>query len=78
MNLRRRYNNPPIVEAVCELHFKPGLDWDATMSGKVHAELGEAYPGKPRERRHLSVEGDGVQVIAKVQLVSACQKKQAF
>lgn len=50
MDQRRRYKNPPIEEALCEFRFRPGQDWDLTMPGKLHAEVREAYPGKPRQQ----------------------------
>ncbi|MCY3711350.1 MAG: TIGR04255 family protein [Caldilineaceae bacterium] len=52
------YNNPPIDEAICEFHFKPGQDWDLTIPGKLHIELADEYSGKPREQRALGVELD--------------------
>jgi len=51
MDKRRRYKNPPIEEALCEFHFEPGQEWDATIPGKLHAEIQESYPGKPREQK---------------------------
>ncbi len=55
MNLRRRYSNPPIIEALCEFHFKPGLDWNLTMPGKLHTELGDDYTGKPRHQKSVEL-----------------------
>lgn len=46
---RRQYKNPPIEEALCEFQFVAGEDWDLTIPGKLHAELGD-YTGKPRQR----------------------------
>ena len=50
---RRQYRNPPIDEAVCEFHFRPGLDWDLTIPDQLHEVLGSEYPGK---QLHQSVE----------------------
>ncbi len=52
---RRRYRNPPIIEAVCEFHFAPGLDWDPTLPGKLHAELSNDYPGTPRHQQSVEL-----------------------
>ena len=52
---RRRYKNPPIEEALCEFGFAPGPDWDPTIPGKLQAELGDEYSGKPREQRAVKV-----------------------
>ena len=56
---RRRYKNPPIEEALCELHFVPGQEWDFTIPGKLQTQLDGEYSGKPREQKALQV---GLQV----------------
>ena len=55
MTQHRRYRNPPIEEALCEFRFAPGPDWDPTVPGKLQAELGDEYSGKPREQRAVQV-----------------------
>ena len=52
---RRRYKNPPIEEAVCEFHFRPGPDWDPTIPGKLHSALESEYGGKPRSQQVVDV-----------------------
>lgn len=52
---RRRYKNPPIDEAVCEFHFRPGPDWDLTIPGKLHSVLGSEYGGKRRSQQSIDV-----------------------
>ena len=52
---RRRYRNPPIIEAICEFHFAPGLEWDPTLPGKLHNKLGDEYPGKPRHQESIEL-----------------------
>lgn len=54
-----RYRNPPIIEAICEFHFAPGLGWDPTLPGKLHAELEDDYPGRPRHQESIEL---GVQL----------------
>ncbi len=56
MTERRRYKNPPIEEAVCEIGFDPGKDWDLTVPGKLQMVLGEEFSGKPEEKNILQVE----------------------
>ena len=56
MQRRCSYKNPPIEEALCELRFTPGQDWDFTIPGKLHTELGDEYDGKPQEQKALEVE----------------------
>lgn len=81
----RRYRNPPIEEAICEFRFAPGRTWNLTIPGKLHAELGDKYSGRPREQRAIQVEMDirdgkppNLQYNegpAKVQLVNADGKR---
>lgn len=52
---RRRYRNPPIIEAVCEFFFAPGLDWDPTLPGKLHSRLSNDYPGTPRHQKSVEL-----------------------
>lgn len=56
MTERRRYKNPPIEEAVCEISFDPGKDWNLTVPGKLQMVLGEEFSGKPEEQNILQVE----------------------
>ena len=58
MSDRRRYANPPIEEAVCEIRFQPGDGWNLTIPGKLHAAVGDDYPGTPREQKRFDVELD--------------------
>ncbi len=55
MSEHRVYRNPPIEEALCEFHFKPRQDWDLTIPGKFHVELGDGYGGKPQEQRVVGI-----------------------
>lgn len=56
MQRPRSYKNPPIEEALCELRFTPGQDWDFTIPSKLHTELGDDYDGRPQEQKGLEVE----------------------
>ena len=53
---RRRYRNPPIEEALCEFHFQPGPEWDLTIPGRLHLQLGSEYPGKPQEQKSFETQ----------------------
>ena len=82
---RIRYKNPPIEEAVCELRFKPGQDWNLTIPGKLQSALGDEYTGKPQEQRvigfGLEQQGDNPPSIRfgegleRVQLVTEAGKR---
>lgn len=44
-DVRRRYESPPLVEAVVEFQFEPGArGWDSLFFGKIHLELQEEFP----------------------------------
>jgi uncharacterized protein (TIGR04255 family) len=36
---RRRYKNPPLIEAVLEFQFLGGAEWAAVFLGKIHTQL---------------------------------------
>lgn len=55
MSERHRYQNPPIEEALCEFHFRPGQDRNLTIPGKLQTKLGDEYTGKPQEQRVVQV-----------------------
>lgn len=59
MPQRRSYKNPPIEEALCELRFTPGQDWDFTIPSKLHTELGDDYTGRPQQQKVVEVELKG-------------------
>jgi uncharacterized protein (TIGR04255 family) len=43
---RRKYRNPPLVEAVAEFRFDPGGPWDQTLPGLIYEELRDGFPQK--------------------------------
>ena len=51
--MRQRYKNPPIEEALCEFRFAPSREWDLTIPGILRTKVGEKYGGPPREQRTL-------------------------
>lgn len=55
---RRKYKNPPIEEALCEVIFTPRGEWDISWPWRIHDALKGTYDGKPRE---LSVMEAGLQ-----------------
>jgi uncharacterized protein (TIGR04255 family) len=56
---RRRYRNPPIEEAVCDIQFAPGIDWDPTMPGRIHEKLKSVYTEKPRLQQMIEAQLQG-------------------
>ncbi len=44
--MNRKYQNPPIVEALCEFQFEPCLPWDLTVPGLVYEKVQNEFPKK--------------------------------
>ena len=55
----RKYRNPPIEEAVCDLQFAPGVEWDPTLPGRIYGELKGAYGEKPRLQQLVEAQLQG-------------------
>jgi uncharacterized protein (TIGR04255 family) len=45
----RKYQAPPVVEAVCEFRFAPGQPWDWTIPGLMYDKIKGAYPKKKQQ-----------------------------
>jgi uncharacterized protein (TIGR04255 family) len=41
-----KYNNPPIMEAVCEFKFAEDTKWDMTIPGILYSEIQREFPHK--------------------------------
>jgi uncharacterized protein (TIGR04255 family) len=48
--VRRKYNRPPISEAICEFQFVAAKEWDWTIPGLVYQEIREEFPQKRQEK----------------------------
>ena len=44
--MRRKYRNPPIIEAVCEFRLAPDSKWDLTIPGLVYEKVSKEFPNK--------------------------------
>lgn len=40
----KKYKNPPIVEALCEFRFQPGLAWDMALPERMYENLKDHFP----------------------------------
>jgi uncharacterized protein (TIGR04255 family) len=49
----KRYKNPPIEEAICDIQFAPGTDWDPTVPGRLFEKLKGTYNEKPRQQQFV-------------------------
>ena len=45
----RLYENPPLIEAVCEFQFEPSQPWDWTIPGLVYAQVKKEFPKKKQQ-----------------------------
>ncbi|OPY52611.1 MAG: hypothetical protein A4E49_01785 [Methanosaeta sp. PtaU1.Bin112] len=41
-----KYNNPPIIESVCEIRFTEDTEWDLTIPGLIFEDIRSEYPQK--------------------------------
>jgi len=46
--MSRKYQNPPVIEAVCEFHLMPDVNWDITIPGLLYEKLRTRFPTKGR------------------------------
>lgn len=53
--MRRVYEKPPIIEALCEFYFSSNQPWDWTIPGLIYAKVGSEFPTK-RQFNPLQVE----------------------
>jgi uncharacterized protein (TIGR04255 family) len=57
---RRKYRNPPIQEALCELQFAGATsDWDPTIPGRLYERIKDVYSGKPRQQLQAGIQLGG-------------------
>lgn len=42
----RKYNNPPVIEAVCEFRLPPEIKWDLTVPGFIYEKVKDEFPHK--------------------------------
>ena len=47
--MRKRYKNPPVVEALCEFQFIPAGEWDITIPGLIYEKIHEDFPEKKQQ-----------------------------
>ncbi len=50
----RKYKNPPIVEALCEIQFKPQGEWNSNVPSLVHKGFLKEFP-KSRKAKRLNI-----------------------
>ncbi|MGW3988607.1 TIGR04255 family protein [Streptomyces sp. NPDC004830] len=55
---RRKYRNPPIIEAICSFAFKPGVPWNITIPGLLYESLRDEYPDLPELRGQVEANFD--------------------
>lgn len=45
----RKYENPPVVEALCEFQFIPNQPWDVTIPGLLYERIKDNFPHKQQK-----------------------------
>lgn len=55
----RRYQNPPIVEALCDFRFRPTADWDLTIPGLFYERVKDLFPEKRQQPHSLQLRIEG-------------------
>jgi uncharacterized protein (TIGR04255 family) len=53
--MTKRYNNPPIIEALCEFQFDTDVSWDLTLIGLIYDKLKEFFPKKQQLPLNLAI-----------------------
>ncbi len=51
----KRYNNPPIIEALCEFQFDEDVPWDLTLIGLIYDKLKDDFPKKQQLQLDLAL-----------------------
>src|SRR5947209_1779347 len=51
----KRYNNPPIVEALCEFQFDEDVPWDLTLIGLIYDKLKDYFPKRQQLQLELAL-----------------------
>lgn len=68
-----RYQNPPLIEALCELHFESSAErpWDWAIPGMLYDRIGARFPER-RERKAITLSPFGSsEVVQGISFVSA-------
>lgn len=63
---KRKYKNPPIVEALCEIYFR-GSKWDQTIPGLFYEKIKAEFPNKSELKGvnvHLQVKDGAPRTLA--------------
>ena len=45
----RKYNNPPLIEALCEFQFIPTEPYDSTIPGLFYTQIKGDFPEKQEQ-----------------------------
>ncbi len=53
--IRRKYANPPVIEAVCEFQFGSDTPWNEDMADRIHKPLRKLFP-KSQTAHRLTVQ----------------------
>jgi len=79
----KRYENPPIIEALCEFQFDEGAPWDLTLIGLLYDKLKDFFPKKQQLQLDLAIaaaaqtiqQTENVPMIPLVRFLDSDEKK---
>jgi len=73
--LRRRvYRDPPVVEAVCRVHWSAPIKWDLMTPGLLFEKLRGTYPAEPRLQPSIRADIQQPGMQAAFQLTAGTQQ----
>jgi uncharacterized protein (TIGR04255 family) len=67
---RKRYKNPPIIEAICAFHFLPSTAWDLAIPGLIYERIRDIFPER-RAAKSFEVEVSSTPEGVEQQVVAA-------
>ena len=47
--MARRYEQPPLIEALCEFVYEPDKEWDLTIPGLLYEKIKSEFPDKEQQ-----------------------------
>lgn len=63
--MSKKYESPPLIEAICEFRFTPGQEWDATFPGLIYEKVKDDFNKKKtvRQIRFQPIRNQDEQII---------------
>lgn len=72
--MSRKYEHPPLIEALCEIQFAPDTPWDLVSPGLMYEQVREQFPlRRPGRAVSLNVSQAGQGIGQEIQIVDRVQ-----